>query len=196
MCDDFELLQRWRAGQREAGNKLLERHFQSLYCFFASKVESDLDELVQTTLLACVRNVGQFQQRSSFRTYLFGIAKNQLYAYLTRLQRDRNRLDFGVTSIADMVITPRERIHRGRRYTILQDALRQLPVQQQVLLELYYWEEMSVRELSELFEIAETATRARLTRARRSLRKLYDEATGGESLSDTEMRSIRDESLI
>lgn len=198
MGDDFELLERWCAGQRDAGNELLERHFQSLYRFFSNKVQDDLDELVQATMLACVRSVGQFRRQSSFKTYLFGIARNQLYTYFRQRERDRKHLDFGVTSLADMGITPGERIHRGRRQALLLDALRKLPVEQQVLLELYYWEEMSVGELSELFDIAETATRARLTRARRSLRRHYDELTDGESRADdldAQVRSLHDESM-
>lgn len=195
MVADFELLTRWRSGDRGAGNELLERHFHSLYRFFANKIEDDLDELVQGTLLACVGSVGRFRQQSTFKTYLFGIARNQLYAYLRRLERDRKRLDFSVTSIAGMGISPSEQFHRGQVQESLLLALRSLPVEQQILLELYYWEELSVRELSDMFEIADTATRARLTRARRALRRHYEETVRAGSPTEeleTQVRALRD----
>jgi len=57
---DFELLDRWRAGDKPAGQALLARHFDSLCGFFASKTDRDADDLVQRTLLACVKAKQQF----------------------------------------------------------------------------------------------------------------------------------------
>jgi DNA-directed RNA polymerase specialized sigma24 family protein len=44
-----------------------------------------VDELVQRTLLACIQAVGRFESRSSFKTYVLGIARNQ---FLMSLRSD------------------------------------------------------------------------------------------------------------
>lgn len=170
MDPDLELLDRWCAGDRGAGNELFQRHFDAVCRFFQNKLDRDFDELVQTTFLACVRSRAQFRRQSSFRTYLFTIARNELYGYLRRRRRDQH-LDFGVTSLADIETTARSRIDRHRTHERLLRGLRALPVEQQVLLELHYWEDMSPTELAEVLEIPAATARTRLFRARQALRE-------------------------
>jgi RNA polymerase sigma-70 factor (ECF subfamily) len=169
--DDRGLLERWRAGERAAGEALFERHFASLYRFFHNKCEDDTDELVQSTLVACLSAKEQFRGESSFRTYLFSIARNKLYRYL----RDRKRgaeIDVTITSVAEVITTLRTAIARDQAHRALLDALRKLPIEQQTLLELYYWEELDTAELARIFEVPAGTIAQWLFRARGKLREL------------------------
>jgi RNA polymerase sigma factor (sigma-70 family) len=169
--DDHELLDRWRAGDAASGQLLFERHFDSIYGFFETKCEAEADELVQATFLACVRAKTQFRKESSFRTYLFTIARHELYRVLRGKRRDGERLDFEYSSIAELVSTPGTRIARNQEHRQLVEALRQLPVEQQALLELHYWEDMDIAQLAEVFESPAVTIRTRLHRARKALRE-------------------------
>jgi len=169
--DDLDLVTRWRAGDREAGQALLERHFASLYRFFQTKCDTDPDELVQATLLACLSAKEQFRGESSFRTYLFSIARHKLYRYL----RDRRRdpcLNVTITSVAEVITTPRTVIARDQAHRALLDALRRLPVEQQTLLELYYWEDQDTAALAKIFDVRVGTILTWLFRARGKLRQL------------------------
>ncbi|HMG55334.1 MAG TPA: sigma-70 family RNA polymerase sigma factor, partial [Kofleriaceae bacterium] len=128
---DLALLDLWRAGDTAAGEALFQRHFDSIYAFFETKCEADADELTQATFLACLRARDQFRKESSFRTYLFTIARHELYRVLRGRQRDGERLDFALSSIAELVSTPGTRIARNQEHRQLVDALRRLPVEQQ-----------------------------------------------------------------
>ena len=75
--DDFETLDRWRAGDRAAGNELLRRHFDGLYRFFRNKVDEGVDDLIQRSFLACVESKDRFRKQASFRTYLFTVARHE-----------------------------------------------------------------------------------------------------------------------
>jgi RNA polymerase sigma-70 factor (ECF subfamily) len=183
---DIELLQKWRAGDATAGQALFERHFDSIYGFFETKCEAEADELTQATFLACLRAREQFRQESSFRTYLFTIARNELYRVLRGRQRDGARLDFQLSSIADLVSTPGTRIARNQEHKRLLEALRRLPVEQQTLLELHYWEEMDIAELAEVFESPAVTIRTRLHRARKALRELMEGMAPAEVLETLE----------
>jgi RNA polymerase sigma-70 factor (ECF subfamily) len=171
---DYELLDRWRSGDAGAGQDLFQRHFDSIYGFFETKCESDADELVQATFLACLRARDQFRKQASFRTYLFTIARHELYRVLRTRQRDGQRFDFALSSIAELVSTPGTRIGRNQEHQRLVNALRQLPVEQQTLLELHYWEEMGIGDLAAVFEAPEVTIRTRLHRARKALRELLE----------------------
>jgi RNA polymerase sigma-70 factor (ECF subfamily) len=167
---DFELLNRWCAGDREAGNVLFQRYFASINRFFEHKVSADVDDLVQATFLALVRHAKQFRRQASFRTYLFTIARHEFYRHLRERHRARGQLDFTITSLGELKTTPPSRLIRDERKQILLDALRSLPVEQQLLIELHYWEGIELKELALVFEISPSSARSRLFRARRSLR--------------------------
>jgi RNA polymerase sigma factor (sigma-70 family) len=168
MDSDQELVARWRAGDQAAGEALFSRYFESLYRFFATKC-GEPGDLTQLTLLAVVRSREQFAGRSSFRTYLFSIARNELYDHL-RAQKRLNDFDPQVSSIADLATTPATRLDRGDDHRRLCQALRELPVEQQTLLELHYWEDLDASALAEIFGSPPATIRTRLRRARLALR--------------------------
>ena len=176
---DNDLFERWRDGDAGAGHALFKRHFTSIYRFFETKCPGEADELVQATFLACVRARDQFRKEASFRTYLFSIARNELYRALRGRRRDLARIDFEVSSIAELVSTPGTKIARSQDHRRLLEALRQLPVEQQTLLELHYWEELPVSELATIFEAPEATVRTRLRRAREALREQMADAMPG-----------------
>lgn len=175
MDPDLELLDRWCAGDKTAGNELFQRYFDSIYKFFDNKAYEELDELVQRTFLACLTGRDTFRRQCSFRTYLFTLARNELYHYLQRIHRPGLFVDFGITSMADIKTTPQTRHARHEKHEHLLRALRTLPLEQQLLLELHYWEGMDPGELAEVFDIARTTARTRLHRARNALRDRLEE---------------------
>lgn len=167
---DFELLERWRGGDAAAGQELFARQFSGLYRFFATKCDGDTDELVQSTLVACLKAKETFRAESSFRGYLFTVARHELYRYFRERQRAGQHTDIGQSSVADLATTPGTRVARDQEHRMLLDALRQLPLEQQTLLELYYWEEVDVETLSGIFEAPPPTIRTWLYRARQTLK--------------------------
>lgn len=186
MDPDEELVVRWRAGEQAAGEQLFARHFDALYRFFATKC-GEPGDLTQATLLAVVRSRDQFAARSSFRTYLFSIARNELYDHLRARQRER-AFDPEVSSIVDLVTTPATQLDRGESHRRLCEALREIPVEQQTLLELHYWEGLDASALAEVFGSNSTAIRKRLHRARIALREamMAREAAPPQALATVE----------
>lgn len=170
LSTDYELLDRWREGDAQAGNDLFRRHFSSVYRFFRDKAHGEEDELIQATFFACVRGRDQFRKRCSFRAYLFTLARHELYAYFRRKAR-RAHVDFAVTSLADLGPSPSQQVDRDQQRAELAAALHQLPLQQQLVLELHYWEDMRPAELARVFEIEEATARVWLFRARQALRR-------------------------
>ena len=78
-------------------------------------------------------------------------------------------LDFGATSLLDMNTSPHSKAARGQQHQQLLRALCALPLEQQILLELHYWEGMNAEQLAEVFEVKQATVRSRLFRARQAL---------------------------
>ena len=189
MDTDLELLERWCTGNKAAGAMLFGRHFADLYRFFERKVSGEPDELVQETFLACVRRRDEFRRQSSFRTFLFAVARFELYAYWRRRARDGQAIDFSEVSLADLVTTPGTRIARKQERERLLGALRMLPLDDQLLLELHYWEGFDSARLAEIFEISPATARTRLFRARHALRERMQAM---EQEPSTALASVKD----
>jgi len=186
---DLELLAAWRSGDNKAGNELVKRHFEDVYGFFRNKLDGDVDDLIQATFLACVESRDRFRGESSFRTYLFTIARHELYA--TFRTRGKARADFATQSV-DELLGPETGAStvlqvRAERLLLLR-ALRRVPLDDQIALELYYWKGLPGREIAEILDLPENTVRTRLRRARLRLeeevRQLSDDAALLESTLD------------
>ena len=176
MDQDRELLERWRAGDQAAGRDLFARFFDPLFRFFANKC-NEPDELVQATFFALVKARDQFAGRSSFRTYLFTIARNELYRWLRTFKRERG-FDPELSSIAEVATTAGSRLARNEEHRRLCAALRTLPVESQTLLELHYWEGLDATALAEVFDAQVATIRQRLSRARLALKDALAASAG------------------
>lgn len=173
MDDDVVMLQRWRDGDRGAGEELCARYFDEVYRFFVHKLASDADDLTQQTFLACVKARNQFVGLSTFRTYLFSIARNQLYTRLRQLSK-AEYVDLEVSSLNELVSSPSAKLREHQEVAQVRAAMGQLPVEQQVLLELHYWHDLDATALADVFETSPGTIRVRLLRARRALRGLLE----------------------
>lgn len=181
--DDIDLYRAWVGGDRKAGSALIERHFPAIERFFASKTQGGAaDDLVQQTFLRCVQAPrDSFRAEGSFRAFLFGIAKNVLFEHIrARTRGQREVPDFAVSTIVDLMPGASTLLARQSETRLLVMALQRIPLELQLLLELYYWEEMPLSELAEVFEVPAGTIKSRLFRARNLVREAMEALPGSE----------------
>jgi RNA polymerase sigma factor (sigma-70 family) len=166
--DDAVLFESWCRGDRRAGAQLFERHYEAIARFFHNKAHHDADDLIQRTFLRCVETHARIRKPTSFRYYLFGVARNVLLEYLEEKGRRQRREapNFLSTSIEDVAPTPSSALARAREERLILHALRRIPLELQIILELYYWEELRARELAEVLDLPEGTIRTRIRRAK------------------------------
>jgi RNA polymerase sigma-70 factor (ECF subfamily) len=169
---DFELLEAWRGGDQAAGNRLVRRHFDSIYGFFESKLNEGVDDLTQRTFLGCVEARQRIRPDSSFRAYLFGIARKQLLRRFDELRRD-GRLD-QYESRSARESSPSRVVARHQQEKVLLSALRRLPLDLQIAIELFYWEELPIADIAAVLEIPAGTVKSRLFRAKELLRETIE----------------------
>ena len=175
MARDIELLEAWRQGDCRAGEELFERYYDSVYRFFRNKLEEDVSDLVQQTFFALIEGLGRVRQSASFRSYLFAIAHNLFRAHLRKRYQMGHAVDFQEVSIQALAPGPSTAYAKREEQRLLLEALRRIPIDHQVLLEMRYWENMKTAEIAEVLEIPHPTVRSRLRRAHELLEKAIAE---------------------
>ena len=146
---DRDLLLAWQGGDRSRGSELFSRHAASIMRFFRNKVAGAAEELTQQTFLALVESIDRYRAESSFRGYLFGVARNQLLMHLRRRSTDRESFDPSTWSVVDAGAAPDRIAARHQEHTLLLAALQRIPVDMQIVFELHYWEGLTVSYASD-----------------------------------------------
>jgi len=168
---DVELLRAWRDGDNEAGNELVRRNFMSVYRFFVNKASDDVDDLIQRTFLACVEGRDRLRDDTSLKAYILGIARNQLLMHMRRRERRETPYGQGDMSVAAVYGSPSRVLADREEEKLLLQALRQIPIDLQTIVELYYWEQLPVGEIAAILEVPPGTVKSRLFRARDALRE-------------------------
>ena len=193
-AEDRELLERWRSGDTGAGNLLARRYFGMLARFFHNKVSSrdDAVELVSETLMICAQNRDKIESKS-VRSYIFAIACNQLRAYYRKQRkRARERDDFAEFCAADVGPSQATLLSRKREQQLLVQALRRIPVDFQIALELKLFEGLTGAQIAELLGIPAGTVQSRLRLGKARLVTAIEGASPSSSLYKSTVSNLED----
>ncbi|MFZ6181966.1 RNA polymerase sigma factor [Nannocystis pusilla] len=179
MPDDQQLLESWRRGDEDAGERLFEHYYEGLARFFRSKAGDGAADLIQRTFLILLETKSRMREGTSFHCYLYGIARNVLYEHYRGKRRDGERFQPDENSVEDLGPTPTTLMAQAQETRLLLQALRHIPLESQLILELYYWEQMTAKEIADVLEVPEGTARTRIRRAKQLLEAQL------EALADT-----------
>ena len=172
MSEEDELLRAWREGDREAGQAFLHGYQEPLRRFFTNRrfASQDVDELLQRSLIATTEAAPRYRGKASPRTWVFAIAHNVLRRWLRESSRNRTQgLHDGATSVADLGAGLSTVLMARHEQRLLLEALRQLPLESQLALQLRYWDNVSTDEIAEILGCEVSAARYRLSKAKKEL---------------------------
>lgn len=204
-ASDARWLDAWAEGDADAGRQLYRRYCDRITDFFARKTDHDVADLVQRTFARCLQARRDGGTRIEHpRAYLFKTARNLLYDHFRTGARTHD-LDPAEQSLADLRTGPATHALRRQAHRRLLLALARIPLDDQVALELAYWEGLPMAELADALGIGRSAAISRVHRARGRLRAAL-EALGASEADATatvtnfegwrkKLRSIADSSV-
>ena len=190
MESDVALLDKWRGGDKAAGRDLFDRYFDLVCRFFRSKVGDDADDLVQQTFLRCVNSRDRVRDGSMFRGYVLAVARSVMVDYIRKRTRAPEIVDASVSSLDGLAPSPSRLLSLNRNQQLLLQALRRVPLDTQILLELSYWEELSSREIGEVLGVPAPTIRSRLKRATTELKSVLTTLASDPSEAEKTFRGL------
>lgn len=158
---------------------LYDYYYERIFRFFYHRTLSRTaaEDLTSDTFHAALRGLGRYRwQNKPFQAWLYGIATNRLKKHF-EAQRKRpveplptNIL--GEDVLVDSAEQPAERLERHDERERMMRALAELEPEDQDWLTLYYFEEMTAREIAEIAGVPVGTMKARIHRALAKLRRL------------------------
>lgn len=151
------------------------------------KNREDAEEVAQDAFVKAYKNIGQFEGKSKFSTWLYTIVYNTALTRLRKKQLDMQDIDsHSVESSSAYSESGMEwrNLQRDERSSYIKQALEQLVEEDQVVITLFYLNENSLAEICEITNWELSNVKVRLHRARK---RLLIEL---EKLLETEVRSL------
>jgi RNA polymerase sigma-70 factor (ECF subfamily) len=154
--------------------KLYRDHGRAVLEYALRRVEDreDAADVVAETFLVVWRRMGEVPIGDGARLWLYGVARNVL-ANLHRAERRRTRLGRRLAETLRTEIAAHPEPSGGAAAVLR--AIAELGDQDQELLRLVTWEELSPSEAGRVLGISALAARSRLHRARRRLHRILEE---------------------
>jgi RNA polymerase sigma factor (sigma-70 family) len=168
---DTELVPRILNGEKTLFEWVIRRYNQRLFRIGMSILgnPTDAEEAMQSTYVKAYEHLGQFEQRSSFATWITRIMINESMAHKKKQQRN-SELKKPLEDNAGMRM-PDQILVNKELSGLLENAISGLPEKYRLVFVLREIEEMSVRETGDVLGIEETNVKVRLNRAKTMLRE-------------------------
>ncbi len=171
---DEEIARRVQAGDSEAFGELVERYVEKLRRYgrrFFSDSE-DIDDLIQDSFLKAYANIQSFDTSRRFSPWIYRIAHNEI------VNRLRSRITDDLAIDLDLVFPHLRAVEEADTETtlremreVLEEHLPAINVKYREALILYFYEELSYKEIAEVLQIPIATVGVRINRGKALLRK-------------------------
>lgn len=168
---DEEIVAKILSGETRLYEKLMRKYNQQLYRISMSIINDDkeAEDIMQTAYLNAFRQLKNFQQRSSFATWLTRILINESLLHKKRKQKhEQTLMENNYTDHDDN--TPLDGLMNKELKLLLERAVSSLPEKYRLVFVMREVQGMSTNETMEVLNIGESNVKIRLTRAKDMLR--------------------------
>jgi len=135
------------------------------------KSKEKAEEVAQDAFIKAYKNLESFQGKSKFSTWLYKIVYFACLDELKRANRTFNPEDIEKLPAIELDDTKSglENLEDADRSQLIKDALAKLNEQERVILTLFYFEEQSLKELSQILDMTPNNVKVKLFRARKKM---------------------------
>ena len=168
--DTVKLVRKSKKGNNLAFSILIKSYEKDLYKVAIAMTKNDDDALdcIQEAILQAYISIKDLRQDEYFKTWLIKILINKCNALLKKNKKILN---------LDVSIAENDKVEQSDRLE-LKDSINNLDSDLKIIVILYYYEDMSIKDISESLNIPQGTIKSRLSRARSKLKEMLSIAEG------------------
>lgn len=168
-----QLIKDLKSNKEEAYIELINLYGNRLArtLFLMTKDKSEAEDIVQETFIRVFKNIKNFRGNSSIYTWIYRISQNiakDRFAAKNSSTAYEDSIELSQDNIEEIIITGIDR-------EILRMEIDRLKFLYKQVIVLFYFEDLTIREISEILEEKETTIRSKLHRGRKLLKKALQE---------------------
>jgi RNA polymerase sigma-70 factor (ECF subfamily) len=170
--EEDKVIEAVRLGNTQAYHLLVDGYKDMVYTLCIRMVKNSMhaEELAQDAFLKAFQHIGSYRKESKFSTWLYRIAFNTCLSALRKNKVDEVDIDENhFTSEANL--GPRNLEERDNGH-LLKMAMDQLKKEEQVIVQLFFLEELSIKEIAEITSISESNVKVKLHRSKQKLKEI------------------------
>ncbi len=168
MVSERLLIKNLKKGREEAYRQLIEEYGNRLLrtCYLILNDREEAEDVVQETLIKVFNKIDTFREKSGLYTWIYAIALN--------LSRDRMRMKLDILELKDEWIgndDVESQVEINIDRELLRKEIYEMNSLYREVLVLFYFEEFSIKEISNLLNEKEGTIKSKLSRGRNILKE-------------------------
>jgi RNA polymerase sigma factor (sigma-70 family) len=175
---DILYIEQVLAGKLNAFSYIVDRHKDKAYnlAFRICGNHEEAEEISQDSFLKAYRSLKGFRMNSSFATWLYRIVYNTAISHVRIKKKKVLSLEDFPAEATDFIgcNTTEEEAEKEYRSSLVNFALQKINHEERGLITLYYYEEMSTEEISDITGISKSNIKVKLFRARQKMLEIIE----------------------
>ncbi|EDP69459.1 RNA polymerase ECF-type sigma factor [Flavobacteriales bacterium ALC-1] len=177
--DDNILIESIENGDTKAYAQLVDRYKDLVYTLALRmlKHREEAEEVAQDTFIKVFKSLNKFKGDSKFSTWIYKVTYNTC---LDRIKKNKKYLnDVAIDEFTfnklDTIDNALDNIIKEEKSVLIKNCINKLPEDSSALLTLFYFEELSLDEISKIINVEANTVKVKLFRARKKLAVILEQ---------------------
>ncbi len=175
---DETIVSRIKKGHTDDVGVLIDRYESKIKRYLEKNIRTreDVSDIVQDVFIKAYTNIHRFDTQQRFSPWIYRIAHNEMVNYVKKKRsipfswfEPDILIPFLQESIEESALVTSDRAYEKER---IEKILDKIPLAQREILTLYFYEELSYKEISDVLHIPIATVGVRLTRAKKQVEQL------------------------
>ncbi|WP_299115883.1 sigma-70 family RNA polymerase sigma factor [uncultured Winogradskyella sp.] len=186
--DDNILIDAINNGDTKAYAKLVDRYKDLVYTLALRmlKHKEEAEEVAQDTFIKVFKSLDKFKGDSKFSTWIYRVAYNTCLDNIKKNKKYLNNvaIDEYTFNKLDTIDNALDNIINEEKSTLIKNCINKLPEDSSAILTLFYFEELSLEEISKIINVEANTVKVKLFRARKKLAVILEQYLQPQNILD------------
>lgn len=183
--EDKDILSIYKINKKEGLDVIVHKYKDPLYKFslHLCKSRQEAEDLFQDTWIKVFRNLEKYDENKNLKTWIFTICinsykdkyrKNKRWLNIIKDYFNNDEKEKEVINIGSEENLPEEEMVKNFEKAMLKEAVESLKEEYKLPVILYYFQELSYKDISEVLSIPEGTIKSRLNKARKLIKEYME----------------------